>query len=96
MNPDVISSEGGCTCRRVRYRMNSPPLFVHCCHCRWCQRESGSAFALNALIEVDRVELLAGDVVPWTRPRTAARASVSGGAPAARSRCGATMRGPAT
>jgi hypothetical protein len=54
--------EGGCTCRHIRYRMTSAPMFVHCCHCRWCQRESGSAFALNALIESDRVELLQGDV----------------------------------
>jgi hypothetical protein len=51
--------EGGCTCRHVRYRLTSAPLFVHCCHCRWCQRETGSAFALNAMIESDRVELLA-------------------------------------
>ncbi len=50
--------EGGCDCRRVRYRMTSAPLIVHCCHCRWCQRESGSAFALNAMIESDRVDLL--------------------------------------
>ena len=47
--------EGGCDCKAVRYRMRSAPLFVHCCHCRWCQRESGSAFALNAMIESDRV-----------------------------------------
>ncbi len=46
---------GGCDCRRVRYELASAPLFVHCCHCRWCQRESGSAFALNAMIEADRV-----------------------------------------
>jgi len=52
--------EGGCTCRAVRYRMMSRPLFVNCCHCTWCQRESGSAFALNAMIEADRVELLGG------------------------------------
>jgi len=52
--------EGGCTCRQVRYRMTSRPLFVHCCHCRWCQRETGSAFVLNAMSEADRVELLAG------------------------------------
>lgn len=52
--------EGGCTCRHVRYRMMSKPLFVHCCHCRWCQRETGTAFALNAMIEADRVELTAG------------------------------------
>jgi len=47
--------EGGCYCKAVRYRMESMPLFVHCCHCRWCQRESGASFALNALIEADRV-----------------------------------------
>lgn len=52
--------EGGCTCREVRYRMSSGPLFVHCCHCRWCQRETGAAFAVNAMIEADRVELLTG------------------------------------
>lgn len=51
--------EGGCDCRKVRYRLESRPLFVHCCHCRWCQRETGSAFVLNALIEADRVILLA-------------------------------------
>jgi hypothetical protein len=42
--------------------MTTKPLFVHCCHCRWCQRETGSAFALNAMIESDRVRLLEGDV----------------------------------
>jgi hypothetical protein len=50
--------EGGCDCRRVRYRMLTRPLIVHCCHCRWCQRETGASFALNAMIESDRVELL--------------------------------------
>lgn len=53
--------EGGCTCRAVRYRMISRPLFVHCCHCTWCQRETGASFALNAMIEADRVELLSGE-----------------------------------
>ena len=48
-------AEGGCDCRAVRYRMQSAPLFVHCCHCRWCQRGSGASFALNAMIEADRV-----------------------------------------
>jgi hypothetical protein len=48
-------AEGGCDCGAVRYRLESAPLFVHCCHCRWCQRESGASFALNAMIESDRV-----------------------------------------
>ena len=54
--------EGGCTCRFVRYQMTSAPLIVHCCHCRWCQRETGASFALNAMIETDRVELMHGEV----------------------------------
>jgi hypothetical protein len=52
---------GRCTCGAVRYRLTSGPLFVHCCHCRWCQRESGAAFVLNAMIEADRVVLLQGE-----------------------------------
>ncbi|WP_374605530.1 GFA family protein [Niveibacterium sp.] len=52
--------EGGCDCRQIRYRMETAPLFVHCCHCRWCQRESGASFALNAMIESSRLSLLSG------------------------------------
>ena len=55
-----FSAEGGCTCRAVRYRMTRTPLIVHCCHCRWCQRETGSAFVLNALIESAHLRRLAG------------------------------------
>jgi hypothetical protein len=59
-DPD-LPLEGGCTCRAVRYRMTSAPIFVHCCHCRWCQRETGASFALNAMIEADRVIVLQGE-----------------------------------
>ena len=59
--PNSYPISGGCDCRAIRYRLESPPLFVHCCHCRWCQRESGASFALNAMIEADRVTLLAGE-----------------------------------
>jgi hypothetical protein len=57
--------EGGCTCRSMRYRMTTKPMFVNCCHCTWCQRETGSAFAVNAMIETDRLKILSGapDVV---------------------------------
>lgn len=70
--PASYPIEGGCDCGLVRYRLLSAPLFVHCCHCRWCQRESGSAFALNAMIEADRVELVAGE------PELVATPSASG------------------
>jgi hypothetical protein len=53
-------AEGGCTCRAIRYRLRGAPMLVHCCHCRWCQRETGTAFALNAVIESDRVQLQGG------------------------------------
>ena len=61
--------EGGCACGAVRYRLTSDPLFVHCCHCLNCQRQTGSAFVINLLIEADRVELLAGEPVPVDVPR---------------------------
>lgn len=51
---------GRCTCGEVVYELAERPMFVHCCHCRWCQRETGSAFALNALIEEDRLRLVRG------------------------------------
>lgn len=60
--------EGGCTCAGVRYRLTARPLFVHCCHCTWCQRETGSAFAINAMIESDRVTLLSGAPEPVPTP----------------------------
>ncbi|HEY1314182.1 MAG TPA: GFA family protein [Steroidobacteraceae bacterium] len=67
--PGATSShDGGCTCRYVRYRMIGKPLFVHCCHCSWCQRETGAAFALNALIEADRIQLLEGEVAAIDTP----------------------------
>ena len=65
--------EGGCDCKRVRYRMRTRPLFVHCCHCRWCQRETGASFALNAMIEADRVELVAGEVDVVLTPSNSGR-----------------------
>ena len=52
--------EGGCTCKEVRYRLDDKPMVVHCCHCSWCQRETGSAFVINAVIESARLTLLSG------------------------------------
>ena len=52
--------DGGCFCGKVRYRLKSAPMFVNCCHCRDCQRQTGSAFVINGVIEADRIELLKG------------------------------------
>ena len=69
----MTSHDGGCTCRHVRYRITSKPMVVHCCHCRWCQRETGTAFALNAMIEADRVELLSGEVETVDTPSSSGK-----------------------
>jgi hypothetical protein len=64
-----VAREGGCSCGAVRYRLTSHPLFTHCCHCLNCQRQTGSAFVINLLIEADRVELLADAPQPVDVPR---------------------------
>jgi hypothetical protein len=60
--------EGGCTCGKVRYRLRRDPMITHCCHCSWCQRETGSAFVINAVIETSEVELLAGPPIVTLTP----------------------------
>jgi hypothetical protein len=65
--------DGGCECGVVRYRLHGPPIFVNCCHCRQCQKLGGGAFALNAMIEADRVELLSAPENVATDEKGAAR-----------------------
>ena len=65
--------EGGCACGEVRYRLTSAPMFVHCCHCTSCQTETGSAFAVNAMIESGRVEILEGEPAPLMTPSESGR-----------------------
>ena len=55
MQTQLVS--GGCTCGQVRYSLHAEPMIVHCCHCSWCQRETGSAFVINALIEASKVSV---------------------------------------
>ena len=70
------SLEGGCACGAVRYRLGSKPMFVHCCHCKDCQRQTGSAFVINALIEADRVEMLASETEAVPVPTDSGRPHV--------------------
>lgn len=63
-----MKRHGRCACGAVKYRVDASPLIVHCCHCSSCQRETGSAFVLNALIEVSQVALLTGELEAVTTP----------------------------
>ena len=65
--------EGSCFCGRIHYRMRGRPMFIHCCHCTDCQRQVGSAFVINALIETDRVEVLSGEIAPTAMPTDSGR-----------------------
>jgi len=76
MSNNTDSHDGGCTCGYVRYRMESQPLIVHCCHCSWCQRQTGSSFVVNALIEADRMHLLQGNVAEVTVPSPSGKGQI--------------------
>lgn len=65
--------EGGCSCGAVRFRLMSRPMFTHCCHCLDCQKQTGGAFAINALIETDRIEMLAGEPAVVEMPSPSGR-----------------------
>jgi hypothetical protein len=64
---------GGCACGSVRYSLRADPMFVHCCHCRDCQRLVGSAFVINAIIETDQISLLKGAPEPTAVPTHSGR-----------------------
>ena len=64
--------EGHCSCSRVRYRVGAKPIITHCCHCSWCQRETGSAFAVNAVVETSEIDIVFGE------PETIVTPSASG------------------
>ena len=64
-----VPREGGCACGAIRYRLASEPMIILCCHCLNCQRQTGSAFVVNLLIEADRLEAVAGTAQPVDAPR---------------------------
>ena len=70
---DSFKQQGGCTCGAVRYEITAAPLFVHCCHCSYCQQQSGSAFAINAMIEASEVALLKGSLETIDTPTPSGR-----------------------
>ncbi len=72
----MMAFSGSCSCGAVKFRLTAAPMFVHCCHCTDCQRQTGSAFVLNALIEADRVKLLQGGTRSYPQPTESGRPHV--------------------
>ncbi|KAF3077312.1 hypothetical protein CFAM422_000703 [Trichoderma lentiforme] len=77
---DLFPMQGGCPCGHIRYQINLPPLIVQTCHCTLCQRQIGSAFAINAIIESSAINLLPS--APLTTPPSKADAAQASSSPA--------------
>ena len=58
---------GGCQCGAVRYALAVARPAIYACHCRECQRQSGSAFGLSMPVRRLAVELT-GELAVWERP----------------------------
>ena len=82
-----------CACSHVRFRLTSAPMFIHCCHCTDCQRQTGSAFVLNALIEADRVVVEAGAVEQAALPTDSGKPHVVSRCPRCRTALWSTYGG---
>lgn len=60
---------GGCQCGALRYEIDADaPLDLYACHCRECQKQSGSAFGISAIFPLDAVRIVKGMPKIWTRP----------------------------
>ncbi|KAF2670956.1 hypothetical protein BT63DRAFT_477522 [Microthyrium microscopicum] len=55
---EAYNTTGGCACGAIRYELTRKPIVVHCCHCTYCQRETGSAFAFNIALECESLTLI--------------------------------------
>ncbi|WP_433989599.1 hypothetical protein SuNHUV7_02240 (plasmid) [Pseudoseohaeicola sp. NH-UV-7] len=66
---------GSCGCGKVAYKMTSNPMIVHCCHCKECQKQTGAAYVLNAIIEADRV-ICEGATTEHTLPTPSGKGQV--------------------
>jgi hypothetical protein len=67
---------GGCSCGSIRYAIDVAPLIVHACHCTWCQRETGSAFAINTVVETAHVRLTSGTPIEIETPSASGRGQI--------------------
>lgn len=76
MREEFDTCKGGCTCGQFRYRAIATPLIVHACHCRWCQRQTGTSHALNALYEAEMIEVATGEVENITVPSPGGKGQV--------------------
>lgn len=62
------SHEGGCLCGSMRYVTKGPPVRVTVCHCRFCQRATGSAYMVEPIFDLAALEVTAGEPSVYEMP----------------------------
>ena len=65
--------EGGCQCGRVRYRFEGEPISLAVCHCKECQRQTGSAFGMSLTVREKDFQLLKGELKTFDRAADSGR-----------------------
>lgn len=65
--------EGGCQCGAVRYRLKAAPLGVYACHCKDCQRVSGTTHTLSMVVNASDAELIAGELFAYDKAADSGR-----------------------
>jgi hypothetical protein len=57
----AVPFTGGCACGGVRYGCSAAPLVMFRCHCRDCQRATGSPFAANVWVAASAFAYTSGE-----------------------------------
>ncbi len=65
--PPTLPFAGGCPCEAVRFVVKAMPLLVDACHCRECQRWSGSAFSMSMPVKAEAFAITCGEPKHWRR-----------------------------
>ncbi len=53
-----IGNSGGCFCGAIRFETLGEPLRVTICHCKWCQKRTGTAFGTEVVYNEDQISFL--------------------------------------
>ena len=49
--------DGRCLCGAVSYTCDADPMFCAICHCKNCQRQSGTAFSIVVAVPADQLHI---------------------------------------
>ena len=74
---EMTKRTGACACGAVRYEVAGDPLLMHNCHCKGCQRLTGSAFKMGSYWPEDSVKIVSGSMTKYSREADSGRTVTS-------------------